>query len=41
MPRYRFRLNNAYEYKTSSFSDGHFEIEIWETPLAAPGVQPE
>ena len=41
MPLYRFLLNNAYEYKTSSFPDGRFEIEIWETLPAAPGAQSE
>ena len=41
MPLYRFLLNNAYEYKTSAFPDGRFEIEIWETLPAAAGNQPE
>ena len=38
MPLYRFLLNNAYEYKTSSCPDGSFEIEIWETPPGASGA---
>ena len=41
MPLYRFLLNNAYEYKTNSFPDGRFEIEIWETPPAVSGAQSE
>ena len=41
MPLYRFLLNNSYQYKTTPFPDGRFEIEIWETPAAATGTQPE
>ena len=41
MPLYRFLMNNAYEYKTSRFPDGHIEIEIWEALPAAPDAQSE
>ena len=41
MPLYRFLLNNAYEYKTTAFPDGRFEIEIWETVPAPAGGQSE
>ena len=40
-PLYRFLLNNAYEYKMTTFPDGRFEIEIWEAPPAASGAQSE
>ncbi|OGA31506.1 MAG: hypothetical protein A3F75_05895 [Betaproteobacteria bacterium RIFCSPLOWO2_12_FULL_64_23] len=29
-PLYRFLERNRYAYKTESFTDGHFEILIWE-----------
>jgi len=41
MPLYRFLLNNAYEYKTTAFPDGRFEIEIREAQPAKAGGQSE
>ena len=31
-PLYRFLERNRYAYKTESFADGRFEIQIWELP---------
>ena len=33
-PLYRFLERNRYAYKAESFSDGRFEIIIWELPAA-------